>query len=51
MLIKIMNYTASTGNPWELNVVLESSVGTPIDLTSETAPSSSLFKLVKADNT
>lgn len=51
MLVKIMNYTASTGNPWKLNVVLESSVGAPINLTSQTAPSASLFKLVKADNT
>lgn len=50
MLVKIMNYTASTGNPWKLNVVLESSVGAPINLTSQTAPSASLFKLVKADN-
>lgn len=51
MLVKIMNYAASTGNPWELNVVLESAVGTPIDLTSQTAPSATLFKLVKATNT
>lgn len=50
MLVKIVNYIASAGNPWTLNVVLESSVGTPIDLSSQSAPSASLFKLVKANN-